>query len=112
MLRRDGIRKSTQLADPARTVARARGAPRAQDVSGATSARNGVKVRGKRILVGVRKRVDPGTPLTIAKNAYTIQYDPNELGAYGTPPQEEVVDDFFSESLLSRAGLKKDDKKK
>ena len=74
--------------------------------------RNGIKVRGKRILVGVRKRIDPGTPLMIAKNGYTIKYDPNELGAYGTPPQEEVVDDFFNESLLSRAGLKKDDKKK
>ena len=74
--------------------------------------RNGVKVQGKRILVGVRKRVDPNVEIYIAKNAYTIDYDPNSLGAFGTPPQDEYVDDCFEESLLSRAGLKKDKKKK
>jgi adenylate cyclase len=74
--------------------------------------RNGVKVQGKRILVGVRKRVDPNVEIYIAKNAYTIDYDPNSLGAFGTPPQDEYVDDFFEESLLSRAGLKKDKNKK
>ena len=32
-----------------------------------------------------------------------------ELGAYGTPPRDEVVDDFFKESLLDRAGLNRRD---
>lgn len=71
--------------------------------------RNGIKVDGKRIVQGVRKRVDPGTPVTIAKHEFELEYDPKKLGAYGTPPQDEVVDDFFQESLLDRAGLSKKD---
>lgn len=68
---------------------------------------NGVKVDGKRILPGLRKRLDPDCKLTIAKHMYVVKYDPNELGAYGTPPQDEILDDFFKESLLERAKLKK-----
>ena len=68
--------------------------------------RNGVKVQGKRILVGVRKRVDPNVEIYIAKNAYTIDYDPNSLGAFGTPPQDEYCLLYTSPSprdgLLSR----------
>ena len=74
--------------------------------------RNGVKVQGKRIMPGLRKRVDPDETLQIAKHVFKIQYDPSELGAYGTPPQDEIMDDFFRESLLDRAGLKKKDKDK
>lgn len=74
--------------------------------------RNGVKVNGKRIMVGVRKRIDPNDEVTIAKHVYQMVYDPMENGAYGTPPQDEQMDDFFRESLLDRAGLKKSDKKK
>jgi adenylate cyclase len=70
---------------------------------------NGIKVAGKRILPGVRKRLDPDCELTIAKHRYIVKYDPNELGAYGSPPQDEILDDFFKESLLERAKLKKHD---
>lgn len=71
--------------------------------------RNGVKVDGKRIVHGVRKRLDPGCKLQIAKHIFIVTYQPTELGAYGTPPQDEIVDDFFRESLLDRAGLKRRD---
>ena len=57
-------------------------------------------------------RLDPDTELSIAKHKYEVKYDPNALGAYGTPPQAEQVDDFFKKSLLERAGLKNKDKKK
>jgi pSer/pThr/pTyr-binding forkhead associated (FHA) protein len=70
---------------------------------------NGIKVDGKRILPGVRKRLDPNCELTIAKHKYIVNYEPNELGAYGSPPQDEILDDFFKESLLERAKLKKHD---
>lgn len=68
---------------------------------------NGIKVEGRRILAGVRKRVDPGDELTIAKHKYIVQYQPDKLGAYGSPPQDEILDDFFKESLLERAKLKR-----
>lgn len=74
--------------------------------------RNGVKIRGKRIMSGVRRRLDPEVEVTIAKHQYIIQYDPAALGAYGTPPKDEVMDDFFKDSLLERAGLQKKKKKK
>ena len=70
--------------------------------------RNGVKVEGKRITMGVKKRLDPGAIIRFAKHEYELDYDPHSLGAYGAPPQDEQVDDFMSTSLLSRAGLKKD----
>ncbi|MEM7783832.1 MAG: FHA domain-containing protein [Planctomycetota bacterium] len=69
--------------------------------------RNGVKIDGKRIAVGVRRRLDPESELQIAKHKYVVKYDPKALGAYGTPPQDEQMDDFFRESLLDRAGLRK-----
>lgn len=69
--------------------------------------RNGVKVDGKRVAYGVRKRLDPGCELTIAKHVFEVVYEPMDLGAYGTPPQDEIMDDFFRESLLDRAGLKR-----
>ena len=67
--------------------------------------RNGVKVDGKRITTGMRKRLDPGTTIRIAKHEFELDYNPHELGAYGSPPQSEQLDDFFSQSLLNRAGL-------
>jgi adenylate cyclase len=73
--------------------------------------RNGVKVDGKRILVGVRRRLDPGVELTIAKHKFTVEYEPTALGAYGTPPQDEQLDNFFGQSLLDRAGLKRRNEK-
>lgn len=74
--------------------------------------RNGVKIDGKRILVGVRRRLDPDMELTIAKHKFDVRYDPTALGAYGTPPQDEQLDDFMQESLLDRAGLKHGEKDK
>lgn len=69
--------------------------------------RNGVKVQGKRIMSNLRRRLDPGMIVTIAKNEYEISYEPTELGAYGTPPQDEQLDNFFGTGLLDRAGLKR-----
>ncbi len=67
--------------------------------------RNGVKVDGKRILQGLKKRVDPGVILSLAKHEFEVMYDPSELGADGTPPQDEQLDNLFGQSLLDRAGL-------
>lgn len=74
--------------------------------------KNGVKIEGKRIMTGVRRRLDPGIIISIAKHEYEMSYDPSKLGAYGTPPQDEQLDNMFSQSLLDRAGLsrKKDEK--
>ena len=60
--------------------------------------RNGVKVDGKRITVGMRKRIDPGKTIRFAKHEFEVDYDPHKLGAYGSPPQDEQLDDFFSTS--------------
>lgn len=70
--------------------------------------RNGVKVGDKRITMGVRKRIDPGVIVRFAKHEFELEYDPHSLGAYGSPPQSEQLDDFMSTPLLSRAGLKRD----
>lgn len=67
--------------------------------------RNGIKVNSKRILDGVRKRVDPGDILRVAKHEFKVEYDPFKNGAYGSPPQDEYVDATFSKSLMERAGL-------
>lgn len=72
--------------------------------------RNGVKVDGKRVMTGVRKRMNPDGNVSIAKHEFQLIYDPTELGAYGTPPQDEQLDNFFSQSLLDRAGLSKREK--
>ncbi len=54
---------------------------------------NGVKIAGRRIAAGARKRLDPGTALHIGKSEFQIQYDPVELGAYGMPPPNELADE-------------------
>lgn len=69
--------------------------------------RNGIKVDGKRIVQGLKKRLDPGTKLSIAKHEYEVDYDPTSLGAYGSPPQDEQLDNLFNKSLLERAGLER-----
>lgn len=71
------------------------------------NSRNGVKVCGQKIIAGLRKRIDPGDEIYIAKNAFVCEYDPIENGAYGTPPQDEQVETLFERSLLERAGLKR-----
>jgi adenylate cyclase len=73
--------------------------------------RNGVKVSGKKLMPNLRKRIDPSVVIRIAKNEYRMDYDPAELGAYGTPPQDDQMEEILNESLLERAGLKKSDKK-
>ena len=72
--------------------------------------RNGVKVDGKRIMTGMRKRIDPGTTVRFAKHDFELEYDPHELGAYGSPPQAEQHDEVFGTSLLKSAGLKSEKK--
>lgn len=69
--------------------------------------RNGVRVNGKKILDGMRKRVDPGDILRIAKHEFRVEYEPHKNGAYGTPPQDEYIESVLEggKSLLERAGL-------
>ena len=64
--------------------------------------RNGVKVNGVRV---TDKRIDPGDILSIAKHKYEVHYSPIDLGAVGPPPPDVPDADFFSKSLLERAGL-------
>lgn len=73
--------------------------------------RNGVKVSGKKLMANFRKRIDPNVIVTIAKHQFELHYDPADLGAYGTPPQDDQIEEILNESLLERAGLKKSDKK-
>ena len=69
--------------------------------------RNGIRVDGKKIIEGLKKRVDPHIVVSLAKHEYHLDYDPTALGAYGSPPQDEQLDNLFSRSLNDRAGLEK-----
>jgi pSer/pThr/pTyr-binding forkhead associated (FHA) protein len=73
--------------------------------------RNGTKVDGRSI---IRKRLDPGCRIAFAKHEYLVEYDPQSLGAFGTPPaDDDYLEEVMKSSLMDRAGLKKrDDKKK
>lgn len=64
--------------------------------------RNGVKVNGVRC---TEKLIQPGDILSIAKHKYEVNYSSFDLGAVGPPPAETTDVDFFSKSLLERAGL-------
>jgi pSer/pThr/pTyr-binding forkhead associated (FHA) protein len=67
------------------------------------NSRNGTKVESRQIM---RKRVDPGSKLSIAKHDYILEYDPTLLGAYGTPPaDDDFVEELMKSSLMERAGL-------
>jgi pSer/pThr/pTyr-binding forkhead associated (FHA) protein len=67
------------------------------------NSRNGTKVDDKKI---ARKRLDPGCKLSIAKHEYTVEYEPQALGAYGPPPaDDDYVDGLMRSSLMDRAGL-------
>ena len=58
----------------------------------------------------MRKRLDPGSKLSIARHEYVIDYEPQELGAYGPPPaDDDYMDELMRHSLMDRAGLKKRD---
>jgi pSer/pThr/pTyr-binding forkhead associated (FHA) protein len=66
---------------------------------------NGTKVNGHRV---VRKRLDPGDLLSMARHKYTIRYSPAELGAVGPPPEDDAeLEQVLSKSLLERAGLQR-----
>ncbi|MBN1909714.1 MAG: FHA domain-containing protein [Pirellulales bacterium] len=69
------------------------------------NSRNGVKVNGVRV---TSKRLDPGDILSVAKHKYEVRYSPVELGAVGPPPPDDTEKDIFGQSLLERAGLKKE----
>lgn len=67
------------------------------------NSRNGVKVNGYRIS---RKRLDPGSLVSIAKHEYKIQYSPESLGAFGPPPpDDDQMEEMLRKSLMDRAGL-------
>jgi adenylate cyclase len=69
------------------------------------NSQNGTKVNGSRI---VRKRLDPGDRLSMAKHKYVIRYSPTENGATGPPPSDEAdLESVLSKSLLDRAGLQR-----
>ncbi|QDU94694.1 FHA domain-containing protein [Lignipirellula cremea] len=69
------------------------------------SSRNGVKVNGVKIAPELRKRLDPGDKLSVAKHNYEIQYVPGDLGAVGVPPSDEQPSGLTNQSLMQRAGL-------
>lgn len=69
------------------------------------NSRNGTKVDNRKI---VRKRLDPGSKLSIARHEYMVEYEPQALGAFGPPPaDDDYVDGMMRSSLLDRAGLSK-----
>lgn len=69
------------------------------------NSRNGTKVAGRTV---IRKRVDPGTLIAIARHEYTVEYDPLQLGAYGPPPaDDDYVEEMMRQSLMDRAGIRK-----
>jgi len=74
------------------------------------NSRNGTKVDDMSIL---RKRADPNCKVSIARHHYTLQYDPQLLGAYGPPPaDDDYIDEVMKSSLMDRAGLTKRDNKR
>ena len=68
----------------------------------------GLDAGGLRVAT-LRKRLDPGDTLSVAKHKYELRYSPvDDLGASGPPPaEEEPIRDILSQSLLDRAGLKR-----
>jgi pSer/pThr/pTyr-binding forkhead associated (FHA) protein len=69
------------------------------------NSRNGTKVDKRTIM---RKRVDPGSTLSIARHDYIVEYDPQALGAYGPPPaDDDYMEEMMRSSLMDRAGITK-----
>ncbi|TWT84017.1 FHA domain protein [Planctomycetes bacterium CA13] len=73
------------------------------------NSRNGIKVDGRPV---IRKRLDPHCKVSIARHHFTIEYEPQTLGAYGPPPaDDDYLEDLMRSSLMDRAGLAKRDPK-
>ncbi len=69
--------------------------------------RNGTKVNGFRIS---RKRLDPGAKISFAKHVYTMEYSPEDLGAFGPPPaDDDQLEEVLKMGLLDRVGLHRRD---
>jgi len=67
--------------------------------------RNGVKVDGRQV---VRKRLDPHCKISFARHEYRIEYEPQDLGAFGPPPaDDEHMEELLKSSLMDRAGLER-----
>jgi len=64
------------------------------------NSRNGVKINGKRVAAKTRKRLDPDVEISIGNRKFEIKYDPIELGAFGSPPQDDDRDSMPGGSLL------------
>ena len=65
--------------------------------------RNGIKVNGSKV---IRKRLDPGVILSIAKHEFEIRYIPQELGAMGPPPaDDDHIELSLRAPLMNKAGL-------
>ena len=65
------------------------------------NSQNGTKVNGSRI---VRKRLDPGDLLSMAKQKYTIKYSPADNGATGPPPSDEADLRIGAQQVAARPG--------
>ncbi len=51
--------------------------------------------------------------ISLAKHVYTIDYDPEALGAYGPPPpDDDHIEEVLRKGLLDRAGLDRRDNEK
>ncbi|TWU37614.1 FHA domain protein [Novipirellula aureliae] len=73
------------------------------------NSRNGIKVDGHPV---IRKRLDPNCKVSIARHHFTIEYEPQLLGAYGPPPaDDDYLDDLLKSSLMDRAGMSRRDPK-
>jgi pSer/pThr/pTyr-binding forkhead associated (FHA) protein len=69
--------------------------------------KNGTKVDGFRIS---RKRLDPGVKISFAKHMFTIEYSPEDLGAFGPPPpDDDHIEGVLRKGLLERSGLDRRD---
>lgn len=72
--------------------------------------RNGTKVDGVRIS---RKRLDPGAEISFAKHTYVMEYNPEDLGAFGPPPpDDDQIEEVLRRGLMDRAGLQRRDESK
>ena len=72
--------------------------------------RNGTKVDGRRIS---RKRLDPGAETSFAKHKYVMEYNPEDLGAFGPPPpDDDQIEEVLRRGLMDRAGLQRRDDQK